>query len=180
MWTDAGSGTSTTKKKDLIWNLFRPSKGNLSASGRVFSWECSRCRCWIRPLSISGSDGSTVFSGIFFSSAEPAVMVKAEIMYPGRFKGQTPLRLRAAASSSKFKQKIGKTQRGEAQQQQGKAAGMRKNTAWQTLGVFSTWKEKKVEKSRGLLIFLLDYMRTDQALITRMPQERQHIPNKVL
>lgn len=50
----------------------------------------------------------------------------------------------------------------------------------------NTWHALCVEGKRKKKIknefayFLLDYMRTDQALITRMPREQQHILNKVL
>lgn len=47
--------------------------------------------------------------------------------------------------------------------------------------MLSVWKEKKGKKKQkhGFAYFLLDYMRTDQVLIARMPQE-QRILNKVL
>lgn len=47
--------------------------------------------------------------------------------------------------------------------------------------MLSAWKEKKGKKQKhGFAYFLLDYMRTDQVLIARMPQEQQRILNKVL
>lgn len=50
--------------------------------------------------------------------------------------------------------------------------------AWHALCLEGKKGEKK--QKHGFAYFLLDYMRTDQVLIARMPQEQQRILNKVL
>lgn len=98
---------------------------------------------------------------------------------PGR--EQRPTRLSAASLRPEFKQKIGKTRRGDEQRRQGGRCGNAGKCAERnTLGTLAARNENKERKKARLPISSLT-TRTDQTLISRMPREKQqHNLNKVL
>lgn len=113
-------------------------------------------------------------------------MVKAMmLMDPRRFKGlllqQRPVRLRAASSRPKFKQKLAKYKEMRRNSNRGKLQECGKILNDKCLACSLLGRKKRGKKQKhGFAYFLLDYMRTDQVLIARMPQEQQRILNKVL